>query len=337
MRRFAVLTAFLVLGIVPLGFVPAPAAAANYTLQAQGIWTSHDGLLNGTWEAHFDVAGYDLSGTLNILGLAEVGVGNIQGSWDAENIGFGVMFLNEELATFDGGFDGSGFHGTFDTGQISGDWTGLLDQIELTTEPITSVIGGENPTLVLSRAAGTIGQIVNLAATLHTFGNEISNLENIISFDSVATPILTNALGRPDCLVNAAINKADTFFEFLPQGCSGTACTQVRAIVRSLSNLAGIADGANLYTCKVRIDSQTTAGIYQILSNVVTAINSALQQLPIDSLPGEIGAKAKKLFGDCSCHIPGESESVPLASILLPLMFLAVRLYTGRGTARARS
>lgn len=334
MRRLAIVTALLVLGIVPMSLAPAPAAAANYTLQAQGIWTSHDGLLNGTWEAHFDVAGYDLSGTLNILGLAEVGVGNIQGSWDAENIGFGVMFLNEELATFDGGFDGSGFHGTFDTGQISGDWTGLLDQIQLTTEPITSVIGGENPTLVLSRAAGTIGQIVNLGATLHTFGNEISNLENIISFDS-ATPILANAFGRPECLVNAAINKADTFFEFLPQGCSGSTCTQVRAVVRSLSNLAGIADGANLYSCKVRIDSHSVAGIYQMLSNVVTAINSALQQLPVDSLPGEIGAKAKKLLGDCSCHIPGKSEHVPLASILLPLMFLAVRMYTGRA-ARAR-
>jgi hypothetical protein len=334
MRRLSVVIGLLALTIVPLS-LPAP-ASASYSLTAQGVWTSNDGLLNGTWEAHFDVAGYDLSGTLNILGLAEVGEGNIQGSWDAEDIGFGVMFLGQELATFDGGFDGSGFSGTFDTGTTSGYWNGLLESIQLTTAPVTPILDGANPTLVLSRVAGQIGQIVDLTATLHTFGSQISNLENIITFDSLTTPIATNVFGRPDCTVNADINKFDTFFEFLPNGCSGNGCNQVRAVVRSLSNLAAIADGANLYTCKVQIASQTTAGIYQILSNVVTALNSVLDQLPVDSLPGEIGVKAKKLLGDCSCHIPGESNPVPLASILLPLAFVAARRFSTR-SVRARN
>lgn len=322
MRRLSALFALLALAVAPMAVAPSPAAASNYNLTARGVWVSDDGLYNGTWTAKFDVAGFDLSGTLNLIGLPEVGQGNIHGSWDLNEIGFGILFLDKELATFDGGFDGSKFAGTFDTGLRTGKWTGSLEDLSFTTSPINTIIDGVIPSLVLSRSSGTVGQIVNLAATLHTLGANISNIENVISFDSLTTPIQALANGAPDCTVNPNINKLDTIFEFLPQGCSGNTCSQVRAVVQSLSNLQAIADGAQLYSCKVKIAKQATSGIYQLLSNAVTAVNDLLDKVDVGSLPGEVSVKR---LGDCHCSTVQDSGPLPLASLAAPLLLVLVR------------
>lgn len=321
---------FLAIGLfLTTALATVPAHASDYSLTASGTWVSDNGLYNGTWQAHFDVAGFDLSGTLNLIGMPGIAEGNIAGSWDLDNLGFGVLFLDQELASFTGGLDGDRFIGHFDTGDLSGTWSGLLDRLEFTADPVQPIVDGTIPTLLLSRTGGNIGDIVQMIATLKTLGQAVSGIENIINFDSV-TPILANAFGKPDCEVNPAINKADTLFEFLPQGCAGSGCTQVRAIVRSLSNVAAIADGAQLYSCKLKIASKATSGIHQLIASALTAVNTILEQIPINSLPGEI--KVKKL-GDCHCSTLGSSVPLPMISYLAPLALLVVRRRARRRSA----
>src|ERR1043166_2107200 len=274
MRRYLVLGWILLIGFVPFGILPSTAFATSYSLTASGPWTSDDGLLSGTWQAHFDVAGFDLSGTLNIVGLADVGEGNIAGSWDLQHLGFGVMFLNQEVATFTGGLQGDHLAGTFETGQIVGHWSGALSSLKLTTQPIVPIIDATIPTLLLSHISGNLGDLVSLGATLYTLGAPIVSVENIINFDSLSTPILALANGAPACTVNPAINKADTLFQFLPLGCKGSACTQVRALVQSFTNVDAIADGTRLYTCRVQILKQAATGIYQLVADALSAIDA---------------------------------------------------------------
>lgn len=330
MRRLALIVGLFIASAAPLAIAPSQAAASDpYTLNASGVWVSDNGLLNGTWEARFNVAGYDLSGTLNLIGMPGVAQGNLQGSWDLDNLGFGVMFLDQELASFTGGLEGDEFVGHFDTGDVSGTWHGLLDKLTVTTHPIESVVSDVLPTLVLSRSGGQLGEIVDLIAKLYTLGSSISSLDNIITFDSINTPLLANALGKPDCSVNPAIGKADSIFEFLPAGCSGSACTQVHALVQSLSNIAAIADGAQLFACKMKIAKKAPSGIYQVLATVVDAIDSNFVSQVVSTVAGQISA-TKKRFGDCHCSTVTESGPMPLFSFLVPLALFGMVRYRRR-------
>lgn len=305
----------------------SPAQAAPYSLKANGVWVSENGLFNGTWEAHFDVAGYDLSGTLNFIGLPGVGEGNIQGTWDLSDIGFGVLFLDQELATFTGGLVGDQFTGNFEAGDIAGTWSGALESLQVSADPVQTLVGTTLPSLVLGRASGKVGDVVAIAANLYNLGTTISKFENLIDFDQKLTPILAKANGKPDCIVNAAINKADTVFEFLPQGCSGSSCKQVRAVVQSLTNNLPIADGAKLYSCKVKINSVTTSGIYQIVASALKAFDEDNFQIPVTALAGQIAAVKSRLgfLGDCHCSTVEQSGSLPIVGLLAPLALLILR------------
>lgn len=315
-------------GLVGLGLLvattAAPAAASSkHSFVAEGPWRSSDGLLSGTWRAQFDIAGFDLSGTLDIIGMPNVARGNIAGSWDLQNVGFGVMFTDQELISFTGGLDGDRFVGTFETGEIEGIWEGLLDRLSLTTQPIIPVLDTTLPTLLLSRIDGALGDIVNLGATLYTLGQPLAELTNTMNFDPIATQILAKANGKPNCKVNPLIDKADTIFEFLPQGCSGTACNQVRVLVQSLSNLAELPDGAMLYTCKVKIGAQAAGGIHQIVATALSAIDTDSILHQITSLAGEIMVKLKK--HGCDCATVDTAGTPPLWSLLAPFALIALR------------
>lgn len=326
MKRFFAAAALFLASFAPMAMAPQ-AAEASYALKASGPWRSNDGLWSGTWSATFDVAGYDLSGTVNFIGLPGIAEGNMQGTWDLSSLGFGVMFLDQELATFTGGLQGDQFVGDFDAGDIVGTWSGKLSQLEVVTDPIDPIVSNVLPTLLLSRASGKLGDIVSVVATLSTLGNSIGKLENIINFDSLATPILANASGKPDCSVNPAIGKLDTIFEFLPKGCSGTACTQVRAVVQSLTSVAAIADGAQLYSCKVKIARDATTGIYQLVASSLKAFDVRSLPIKLTSLSGQISALKSRLgfLGDCHCSTVQDSGRLPLLGILAPLALLVVR------------
>src|SRR5438067_4233213 len=102
MKRLFVLTALLTVAVAPMSVSPV-SATTPYTLHASGPWRSNDGLFSGTWDANLNLAGYDLSGTANFIGLPGVASGNLSGTWDLSMIGFGVMFIDQELASFTGG------------------------------------------------------------------------------------------------------------------------------------------------------------------------------------------------------------------------------------------
>jgi hypothetical protein len=327
MRRLSVAVGLLLLSILPVGVASSPALASSFNLNAQGVWVSSDGLLSGTWQAHFDVAGFDLTGTLDVLGLPGVGEGNIAGSWDLNQVGFGVLFLNQELASFTGGVQGDQLVGTFETGDIIGNWSGALSSLSFTNNPITPIINATIPTLLLSHTDGNLGDLVQLAATLYTLGAPIKQIENSIIFDA-ATAIAANALGKPDCSVNPFISKADSLFEFLPNGCSGSTCTQVRAIVKSLTNNFEIPDGATVYTCKARIAQGAAAGAYQLIVNALKAFDIDSLPLPIAAIAGEILAKQpllKQLKKGCHCATVETAGPLPLPSLLAPLLLVMLR------------
>ena len=62
------------------------------------------------------------------------------------------------------------------------------------------------------------------------------------------------------CVVNGDLNKGGTAFAFQPSGCEGDACTGVRALVLSLSNVDPIPSDSVLYTCRVQIASDAAGG-----------------------------------------------------------------------------
>jgi hypothetical protein len=326
MKRIAVLSAlFVCLG--SLAARPNPVFASPYTLTANGVWHSNDGLLNGTWEAHFDVAGFDLSGTLNLIGMPGIAEGNLSGTWDLDDIGFGIMFVDQELLTFDGALDGLEFVGSFESGNISGVWTGLLTSLRLTTEPIIPVFDGSIPTLLLGQNSGNAGDILSLVAKLYTAGEAINRIDNILSFDPSTTPILSRSNGKPNCSANPVVDPGGVLFEFLPQGCSGSACNQVRAVLDSLNDLGPFLDGVSLFTCKVGINSGATSGIYNIVVSALQAFDTDNLLVELNTVFGQISVKAKEAAGKlgCDCSIMETSPQMPLASLLAPLAIVLIR------------
>jgi hypothetical protein len=120
------------------------------------------------------------------------------------------------------------------------------------------------PAVVVDAVSGDPGQDVLLTARLVTAGAGVAGTQNDIVFDSLNTPIAALANGQPQCNANPDIDKAATAFAFQPPGCSGSACTAIRAIVLSTENVAPIADGAVLYTCTISIAPTAATGVYPL-------------------------------------------------------------------------
>ncbi len=126
-----------------------------------------------------------------------------------------------------------------------------------------SVPGG-GPGIALSDAAGSRGGTAVVSATLSTGGKSIAGAQNDLQFDSSVLSIAAAGNGKPDCQVNPAINKTATAFAFTPSGCSGKSCSGVRALVLSLTDVKPIADGSNLYACRVDIAAGAKPGQHRL-------------------------------------------------------------------------
>jgi hypothetical protein len=123
---------------------------------------------------------------------------------------------------------------------------------------------------------------VSVALLEGTGTDNLSGVQIDLSYDSQNTPITTAPSGGPDCQVNPAIDKNGTSFAFLPNGCSGTTCTQVRAIVLSMGDLSAIAPGSELFTCNITVPSSTPIGNYPV--SVSAALGSDSSGNPISVL-----------------------------------------------------
>jgi hypothetical protein len=163
----------------------------------------------------------------------------------------------------------------------------------------SAVATASPPSIEVGVATGVPGQQVTFTATLHTGGAQIAGIQNDIGFDP-NVPI-AGINGQPDCTVNPAIKKGATFFTFLPLGCSGAACTSMRALVLALNNATAIPDGSILYTCNAAISPATAVGIYPL--NVSNVISSSPAGVQLPSGPG-IDGKITVLSRDNCCQCP---------------------------------
>lgn len=104
-------------------------------------------------------------------------------------------------------------------------------------------------------AQGEAGTTAVLSVTLNSEGAMVAGTQNDFTFPADA-PIPARANGRPDCTASVKLDGSQ--FAFQPPGCTGTACTAVRAIIISFSDLTPIPDGSELYTCNVAIAATAT-------------------------------------------------------------------------------
>jgi len=132
------------------------------------------------------------------------------------------------------------------------------------TSILTQTQTPSTPELSLGTASGAPGDQVSVSMVLYTGGEQIAFCQNDISFDRINVAIAVTTGNQPDCTANAAIDENGTGFGFLPQGCSGTACTGVRGQVFSTINNSPIPDGSVLYTCTVTISDSASLGTYPL-------------------------------------------------------------------------
>jgi len=114
--------------------------------------------------------------------------------------------------------------------------------------------------LALSDGRGQQATWLNVTMTLHTGGAKVAGTQNDIEYDPKQVAVGQTPAGKPDCQANKELGKEGTAFSFMPQGCRGAACTSVRALVLSLSNVDPIPDGSELYTCRIQIPNNAHPG-----------------------------------------------------------------------------
>ncbi len=150
------------------------------------------------------------------------------------------------------------------------------------------------PAVVLGSASGAPGQTVSFSATLRTGGATVAGAQNDIQFDPVNTPLASKSAGKPQCAVNPAIGKGATAFAFRPNKCSGSACTGVRALVLSMTDIRPIADGSVLYTCTVRIPRTARPGTYPLAISGVALSTPDGQEVRASGVAGSVTVTAKR-------------------------------------------
>lgn len=184
---------------------------------------------------------------------------------------------------------------------------GASKAVTVSLSGATGVVGTQNDMAfdsdvrILSNATG------NCAVTTTTSCTMDSQCPDLTAPFSGKEPCVN--VGAPDCEVAPGIGKGG-FFGFLPAGCSGTACTSIRALVLSLTDSSQAIANGPLYSCMVTASATATDGSMHPLtvSNVRTA-NSSGQAVcggsggpNCSSTNGNvtIGAGGIRCAGDCN-------------------------------------
>jgi hypothetical protein len=171
-------------------------------------------------------------------------------------------------------------------------------------------------TISVGSTSGKKGWLVTVNTTLGT-SQPVEGTQNDISFDNSKTPIAAKADGRPDCSVNASINKNGSF-AFRPNGCLPGECSAVRAAVWTKDGFAPIPNGSTLYSCKVQIAADAPAGTYPLVNSNVGASNASGTALAATGTNGQV-----QVTGGCQIQPHGGGSPVHLA--WLAAVCLAVR------------
>ena len=94
----------------------------------------------------------------------------------------------------------------------------------------------------------------------------MSAVQNDIIFDR-HTAVAARANGKPDCVVNPAIDKNASGFTQPPTCASSGDCDRLRAVIIAIDNSELIPNGAVLYTCSVDIAADAAPGTH-LLQNI---------------------------------------------------------------------
>ncbi len=147
---------------------------------------------------------------------------------------------------------------------------------------------GNVASLDVGSATGLRGETVQFAVSLHAAGQQVAGTQNDLLFDPTVA-VAARANGRPDCAVNADIDKSASAFVFIPAGCrAGFDCKGLRAIVVATDNVDPIPDGSLLYRCSITIPSDAASGSYPLIAAGVVASGPNGDQVPITGSSGEI-------------------------------------------------
>ena len=153
----------------------------------------------------------------------------------------------------------------------------------------------------IGEAEGAPGDEVVIAVVLTAdAGESVAGVEHEIIFDPLHTPVAIAANGRPDCAVNAAINKEATLFGFGPFGCDATQgeCNVMRAVVISILNVLPIPSDSQLYACRVRLSPDAPLGTYPLLNTNLLYAPPDGRDLPAIGVNGRIVVRRA---GDANC------------------------------------
>ena len=122
--------------------------------------------------------------------------------------------------------------------------------------PPTPTTAPSGPTPISVSVSGNV-----LTATLTAGGLAVAGTQNDISITDGSASFNANGSGKPDCTINSALGKEASQVAFQPSGCSGAACTGVRALILSFSNTTTIPDGSVLYTCNLTVTKAGTGTV----------------------------------------------------------------------------
>jgi len=185
--------------------------------------------------------------------------------------------------------------------------------------------------ITIGDASGDPDTIVDLTVSMNTLvaGTECAGTQNDITFSGgvgAVVRVAAKANGKPDCAVNPDIDKTGTSFAFQPSGCTGDACTGLRALVLALDNVCPICGTAttecpavapcpaDLYTCKVSIAATAAAGDYDMTISNVGASDPAGNALATAGVSGKVTVTGTPPVSQAIIHVgstsgdPGEPD-----------------------------
>jgi hypothetical protein len=173
----------------------------------------------------------------------------------------------------------------------------------------------------IGSAAGTPGQDVTVDVSLQTMGASVLGTQNQIGFDR-DTPVAARLDGSPDCAVNPAINKNATGFRFHPLGCDPAVdCQAVRVFVLAFDNLAEIADGSVLYSCRIAIAANAAPGSHALRNSETSASAADGVKVPTTGSDGavEVGQPTAEVHIGTASAPAGTTTTFAVVFTLLTL------------------
>ena len=182
--------------------------------------------------------------------------------------------------------------------------------MRLTCHPTSAAASRKNtatPTVTGGAITIDIGTAVGQPGSTHGFavtfvsdnGFDIVAISHCITVND-DTPFAQTGTGAPDCTVNAAIQKPNSTFTFVPGGCNPAAdCEAMCANISGPQGSPVIPEDTEIYSCRIAIPGSTAVGTYPLLcAGPSSATTSDGGTTGVNCIDGEVLVQTN-LPGDC--------------------------------------